>query len=174
MLAQLQVKFDRLEAMLHDTLAYTDQLPSEKKHAAPANEWSATQILYHLKISETGTVAYLERKLQAPPTEVEKAGIAGWVRSMLLRRALRNMKKKFKAPSVLGEMPERPDYDAVKSDLLATRKKLKNVLEKVTSQQVGRAYFKHPRAGKINMLQTMDFLEDHFSRHAQQIRERSA
>ena len=174
MLAQLQAKFDRLEAILHDTLAYTDQLPTEKKHAAPANEWSATQILHHLQVSETGTVGYLEKKLQASPNEVEKAGIAGWVRSMLLRRALRNMKKKFKAPSVLGEMPEKPDYDAVKSGLIATRQKLKNVLESVTKEKLGRAYFKHPRAGKINLLQTMDFLDDHFSRHAQQIRERSA
>jgi hypothetical protein len=174
MVAQLQVKFDRLEAILGDTLAYTDQLSPDKKHAAPPNEWSATQILYHLQISEMGTLGYLEKKLQAPPSEVEKAGIAGWLRSKLLRRALKNMKKKFKAPSILGEMPAKPDYNAVKSGLIETRKKLKNVLEKVTKEQVGRAYFKHPRAGKINLLQTMDFLDDHFSRHAQQIRERSA
>lgn len=174
MLPEIKQRWDRMDGPFRETIHYVQGLSEQKQHQSPAGEWSAVQILHHLHISEKGTTAYLFKKLQTPPEDVEKAGIKGIIRSFLLRRALRNMKKKFRAPKVLGEMPDKPDFEEVKAGLEKNRKALKSILETVSKTQVSRAYFKHPRAGRIDIVQTLDFLDDHFNRHAAQIRQRSA
>ncbi len=173
MLPAIEKRFNILEKALEETLIYMDGLTREQRLSAPEGSWNAAQILYHIRLSEAGTIGYLSKKLLAPATEVKHAGISGWIRSFLLRRALRNYKKKFRAPKVLGDMPENPDYETEKKAILENRKRFATLLNMVTKKQVGRAYFNHPRAGRINILQTLDFLEDHFNRHAAQIRERS-
>jgi len=173
MLPSIEKKFNRLQNALEDTFIYMDGLSIVQRLSAPPKSWNAVQILHHIRISEAGTIGYLSKKLLAPASEVKHAGIAGWIRSVLLRRALRNYKKKFRAPKMLADMPEKPDYETEKGAILENRKRFATLLNMVTKEQVGRAYFNHPRAGRINILHTLDFLEDHFNRHAAQIRERS-
>ncbi len=173
MLPKLKVQFDRMSEQLDASINYLEQLPEERIHAAGNAEWSATQILYHLLMSETGTVNYLKKKMQAPPEEVSKGGIMSMIRSMLLRRALRNYNKKFKAPKVAAEVPPRPDYNATRDAYLSIRKELKVLLERFDKDMGAKAYFKHPRAGRLTIGQTLDFLEDHFQRHYEQMKERS-
>ncbi len=173
MIPKLEKKFTVLSGKLTDILAYMDELPDEKRHQKPEGSWSAVQVLRHLQLSENGTVTYLRKKVQAPPEEVSSAGFAGKVRSFLLSRALRNYGKKFKAPAVIGDVEASPDYIEVKKAYLKAREELKEILNRFDPQMAGKAYFKHPLAGKINIYQTLVFLEDHLERHIEQIKERS-
>jgi len=70
-------------------------------------------------------------------------------------------------------MVEKPDFTEVKAEYLEIRKKMGLILEKFDKDMLGKAYFKHPRAGRITIMQTLGFLKDHFDRHAKQILERS-
>jgi len=124
--------------------------------------------------SEAGTTLYLGKKLNADPHAVEKGGISASIRSFLLNRALRQKSKKYKAPAQVSQVPDRPDYAETKAALLKNRETLSEVLEKFSRSMAMRTYFKHPRAGKLNMEQTLQFLILHFERHLDQIKERSA
>ncbi|NEN22173.1 DinB family protein [Cryomorpha ignava] len=174
MLGKLQKEFDSLNNLLERTLDFAGNLSNDKLHQSPKGVWSAAQIIYHLKESEKGTLMYLEKKIQSPKAEVAKGGISSKIRSFMLSRALRNYNKKFKAPSILGEMPEKPNFTEVRSEYLEVRKKMGLLLEKFDKDMLGRAYFKHPRAGRITILQTLEFLNDHLERHEDQIIERSS
>lgn len=173
MIPKIEKKFNQLNEKLNAVLEYMDSLPEEKLVQKPEGAWSAVQILRHLQMAETGTVAYLQKKVQAPPAEVSSAGFAGRVRSFLLSRALRNYRTKFKAPPVIGEVEENPNYSEVKDAYKKARADLEAILDQFDAKMAGKAYFKHPVAGKINIHQTLVFLQDHLNRHADQIKERS-
>lgn len=173
MLPKLQTPYDELETELEELFTYMDSLPEKRRHQSPEGAWSAVQILYHLKESEKGTAAYLTKKIQAPKSEVPTGGLSSKLCSYFLSKNLRNYSKKFKAPSAFKEMPEDLNYNEVRAEYLHARENLKDVLEKFESGMLGKAYFKHPRAGRITIIQTMNFLKDHFERHAEQIKERS-
>lgn len=173
MLLKLQKPYNELEAELRELYAYMDSLPEERRQKSPEGAWSAVEILYHLKESEKGTAAYLAKKIQAPKSEVPKGGLASKLRSYLLSKNLRNYTKKFKAPSVFKDMPRDLNYSEVRAEYLQAREELKNILEEFEVDMLGKSYFKHPVAGRITIIQTMNFLKDHFERHVEQIKERS-
>ncbi len=141
-----------------------------KIHLAPEGKWTPAQIVFHLYTSEVGTVNDLKKKIES--TDVPSPGFRGFIASILLKRALRNQKKKYQAPKVLGEMPDKPEFEKLQSDYLNLRKELRSVLGKFDNQMARKAYFKHPVAGRMNIYQTLSFLEEHFDRHKKQIYER--
>ena len=173
MLPKLQKNYDLLESELRELLGYLDKLPPEKRLHSARGDWNAVQILHHLNESEKGTASYLAKKIQAPASTIPVGGISAKIRSYLLRRSLRNFARKYKAPSVLKEMPPELIYEEEREEYLKTRMKLKRVLERFESEMLDKAYFKHPRAGRITIIQTLKFLNDHFERHREQIITRS-
>lgn len=174
MLPKLQLEFDSLNNSLERGLSYMDNLSVESLYASNAEEWNAAQVLFHLKDAENGTLTYLTKKIQTPKSEIPKGGLSSKIRSVFLSRALRNYDRKFRAPSGLSDIPEKPDYENLRKEYLEVRKKFGLLLEKFDKGMVKKAYFKHPRAGRITILQTMEFLKDHFDRHMEQITERSS
>lgn len=170
MLPKIEQKKDALHKTLKQLFKYTDMLEPSVLHAKKGEAWSAAQVLYHLWLSESGTVGYLKKKLDDPAARKEKAGLGASLRAFALRRALQSRRAKFKAPSIVSDIPEKPDYPTLKADYLAVREELYKVLERFDRETSGSAIFKHPRAGKINIFQTLDFLQDHLERHADQIR----
>lgn len=173
MLGKLQKEYDSLNNLLERTLDFASNLSNEKLHQSPKGAWSAAQIIYHLKESEKGTLLYLDKKILTPKGEVPKGGLSSKIRAFMLSRALRNYTKKFKVPSVLSDVPEKPNFTEVKSEYWEIRKKMGLLLETFDKDMLGRAYFNHPRAGRITILQTLEFLNDHLERHEEQIIERS-
>lgn len=174
MLSKLQIEFDSLNHSLNQMLTYMDNLSIEKLYASNPEEWSAAQILYHLKDAEKGTLAYLTKKLETPKSEIPRGGLSSKIRSIFLGRALRNYERKFKAPAMLSDIPQKPEYKSLREEYLEVRKNFGLLLEKFDKEMVKKAYFKHPRAGRITILQTMEFLKDHSDRHMEQIIERSS
>jgi len=171
---KLEKKYKALNDSLNKLLEYTDSLSQDQLNQSPEGKWNASQILYHLKEAEQGTLAYLTNKIQAPVDEVEGGGLGSRIRAFFLSKALRSRKNKFKVPSVFKEIPDSPSYSDTRSEYLETRKKFGILLDKFDKKMMGKAYFKHPRAGKITIMQTLEFLKDHFDRHADQIVERSS
>ena len=174
MLSKLQVAFDALNNSLQDTLNYMENLSVESQQASNPGEWNAVQILCHLKDAESGTLTYLSKKIQAPKSEIPRGGLSAKIRSIMLSRALRNYDRKLKVPTGLDTVPDKPNYSEVREEYLEVRKKFGLLLEEFDKEMVNKAYFKHPRAGRITILQTMEFLKDHFDRHMEQIIERSS
>ncbi|MEM9052714.1 MAG: DinB family protein [Bacteroidota bacterium] len=169
---KLKAKMDHMDHRLSKMIEVLDGLNEEQLHHKPGGQWSPAQIFQHLLDSEVGTTNYLKKKLNAKPEDVPRGGISALVRYRVLARYIKNTKKKYRAPKVLADIPENPDYPLARARYQETRATLRSLLEPLTKNQVGRAYFKHPRAGRMNILHTLGFLELHLERHFKQIHER--
>ena len=173
MLSQLEKKLDKLDLSLEEMIAFLDGLDAHQLHRKPKDKWSAAQVFEHLYDSEKGTTGYLKKKLQAPSSEVPSGGIRAFISSIVLKRALRSRKNQFRVPKVLSDISEKPNYAELKKSYLATRKELRELLSTIDSKHSKKAYFKHPRAGRLTVGQTLGFLKDHFDRHFDQIKART-
>lgn len=169
---KLDKKFTALSQELNQVLKKTDALSEAALHVKSEGAWSPAQILHHLVLSEKGTVGYLQKKVEGN-TEIKRAGLGAKLRAFALSKALRSRTRKFRAPSMVANIPDRPEYEEVKSEYLKVREEMRAVLEKFDGDMITKAYFRHPRAGKLNILQTLDFLQDHLVRHGEQIEERT-
>jgi hypothetical protein len=173
MLPKFEKKLNSMDQSLAEMIVLLDQLDLEQLHMKPSGKWSAAQVFQHLHDSEKGTTGYLQKKMQAPSSEVPSGGIGAAIRSMLLRRALRSRKNQFKAPKMLSDVPENPNYAELKQSYLNTRKEMREILSDIDSKGSSKEYFNHPRVGRLTIGQTLGFLKDHFDRHFDQIKERT-
>ncbi len=174
MLPEIKNKLDSMDQSLEKLIDHLNKLGPEELHKRVADEWSPAQVFQHLHDSEWGTLGYLKKKMQAPANEVQTGGLEAKLRSFMLNRALKSKKKKFRAPKILSNLPDRPDYNALKAHYPKVRSGLRELLSSVDHTNLNKTYFKHPRAGRITFLQTLSFLDLHFKRHFEQIIERSS
>ena len=77
---------------------------------------------------------------------------------------------KFKAPGYLVE--HTPTSEPL-ADLVqrwnAERGKLRKFLEEIKDEDLHKLVYKHPVAGYLNVLQALDFMNEHFRHHLPQI-----
>ncbi len=132
--------------------------------------WSAMQTLHHLILVEENSMAYINKKLSFNPT-LKKAGFGAWFRSLLLGLTLRSAIK-FKAPKSAGSerIPEISNLKEAAVRWQAIRAEWRIFFEKMPLELTDKTAYKHPRAGRLNWLQMIDFLHLHFERHRSQIR----
>lgn len=160
--------FNALEASrkkLLDDLKKLDQ-PSLQFKPDP-NQWSVSQVLNHLQFSERASIAYAAKKMQGGKA-VKKTGIAATIRAEALSLFLRSGYK-WKAPAVLAAASENLPFDEVLQRWDETRRQMKYFLENLPDDLISREIYKHPRAGRLNAMQMMQFFGDHFNHHLPQI-----
>jgi hypothetical protein len=158
---QLEAKKQRLFNELASYSQETLLLP-EKKGA-----WSVLECLHHLYITEWGTYTYIRKKTQKPeliPTTTTSAAL-----KLLALRYTFGTPIKFKAPAVLPKTPADATLDSVNKDWSEVRMSLSALMHELPEDLQEKGIFKHPLAGRINMTQTLDFINFHFDRHERQV-----
>lgn len=157
---------DLLEQERVELLNRLDQRPPDALAIAPGpGQWSVAQVVLHLATIEESALRYLRKKL-----EVKGHGPAGhgssW-RLMLLNVAMW-LPIKFKAPPVVARTPvcsyaeARERWCAQRTEMLKTYAELPDAL-------ITHGLFKHPTAGKLNVVQSLRFVRQHMLRHRRQI-----
>lgn len=165
---EVQKAFQNTENIRLALLAKMSNYSDEKLNQKPApNSWSAVQTAYHLISAESFSVSYLQKKLQAK-NDIKRAGIAHTLRSLLLKIVFL-LPIKIKAPKIVEQVPDFKSFAEIKNDWDKTRKEMGDLLETLTDEDVKRELFKHPLAGKLNILQMLAFINDHLMRHVKQI-----
>ncbi len=165
---QIQPAYNRLKTSLEDILRDLEKLDETTLNRIPApGKWSCAQIMLHINLSIGGTLSYLHKKLQQPEL-IEKSGIAARFRSSLLNAALRS-DIKFKAPKGLDNLPEYASFSEIQSLTQQNLDKMEQFLSNFPSQLLRKNVFKHPAAGRINIYQTLAFLDAHALHHKRQI-----
>lgn len=77
---------------------------------------------------------------------------------------------KFKAPSYLVEhTPTSEPLADLSQRWNAERGKLRKFLEEIKDEDLYKLVYKHPVAGRLNVLQALDFMIEHFHHHLPQI-----
>ncbi|NUO81953.1 DinB family protein [candidate division KSB1 bacterium] len=168
MLAVLLRRFQHLESTrsaLQQRLAQSS-VEQLRFRVAPQT-WSIGEIVHHLILAESLSVAYLGKKLDQVTT-LRKASWSAGLRSTLMTWALR-APLKFKAPSPLIL----PTPEVALSDLQVQwetqRHKLHELLERVTPEMLQLSLYRHPIGGLLTVQQMLIFMQAHFEHHVRQI-----
>lgn len=152
-------------ALIHEISMYNhEKLETPHKQG----KWSVSQIFYHLNQAESVSMNYVMKKMQEPE-KLKNTGIAEAIKLNIVA-LLFVSPIKFKMPEVLGEMPEKADYEVVLRNWDKTRVNLKQLLETIPDEMMTRNLYRQPGAGRINIYQMLRFMHIHFSRHRRQVR----
>ncbi|MBC7449667.1 MAG: DinB family protein [Hymenobacteraceae bacterium] len=144
--------------------------------ARPADGgWSGVQVVRHLIGAETGITALLAKQAAKPAAELPAAGLKSWFRSRLMSWMLARPNRRFKAPARLSEpVPADVAVTELRAQWATVRAQLERVLTEFPVAHGARAVFEHPRAGWLNVPQTLRFMTDHVRHHQQQVRRLAA
>jgi uncharacterized damage-inducible protein DinB len=171
MTPKIEKLWQKLEQQRIDLFNELDQRdPSVLNQKPSLNAWSASQNLEHLLSAEKSSLSYLKKKLSSGSKGIPKAGFRSWGRRFLLRIAFALPSLKFKAPLTLGEVPETSDFNDLKTRFANQRAELKSFLDTLPNNVLESEVWKHAVAGKMSIAQMLDFFQDHFSRHEQQLK----
>ena len=161
--------FEQLESRKQKLLDELDAMDEGLLNYKPsAKEWSFLQVIQHLMKSEELSISYMNKKLQAPG-KLQKAGIAERFRALMLKIAL-VLPVKYKAPYGVSDIPEQADYSELKQRWHGLRQQMADLLQEVPDELVHTKLFKHPIVGRMNLLQAIEFLNQHFDHHLYQVK----
>jgi len=130
-------------------------------------KWSIAEIIYHVYLAEKLPCNFMinfsfERKNQV-------LGIKARIRSLILNIVL-DSKLKFKAPvNTIENFPEVIDPQELINKWDRSSREFLNYLENFDPEKIKNFVFKHPLAGKLNILQTLKFINSHMTHHQIQI-----
>ncbi|RFP65579.1 DinB family protein [Hymenobacter lapidiphilus] len=167
---RLHLRLEHLERATNHLLATVEAMGERATVAPGPEQWSAAQVVQHLLVAETGVGQYIEKKLREAD-KLQQTGVVGFLKSRLLRLALRLPGLRFKVPRYLAELTpaEVPTLPELRTQWDATRRHLERLLNEYPGKLLSRAIFKHPRSGMLTIHQTLDFMLDHVLHHQKQV-----
>lgn len=100
--------------------------------------------------------------------EGETTGLVHWIRGFILKYYL-NSSKKFKAPSVLPDPENTKSLEEVKTQFEELNENINQLVLANASKMKGKAFFKHPVAGRLRNVDALQFLSWHWQHHLKQL-----
>lgn len=168
MLPQLVRPFSAMEGRKKDLVArLRSYTPAQLAYKPTAGEWSAREILDHLVLSETGILEAMIRSLPHGHAVPWRDRVKGRMLELLFYTPAR-----VKAPAEVkhiqpgGEMPLEAHvaaWDFVRDRMVET-------LDAVPQEAVRKCAFLHPVSGRMDVPQTLRFLDSHIVHHNFQLR----
>ena len=111
-----------------------------------------------------------ENKKISQPELIPVAGFKSTLRYLLIKFVL-NSPIKVKAPKGVDNVPEVTTIEQIKQGVNKNLQALEEFINRYPVELNQKAIFKHPLAGRINLYQTIQFLNDHLMHHDRQIRQ---
>lgn len=158
--------FQKMERSKQKILIFLRTQESNDLGRSTEGNWSMIQAMRHIQRSEELIVAYLEIKMQAGedmPEGTLKGRIA--LRFMFFAFFLR---LKFKAPKNLPD-PEITLLGELETDWSLSRDRMKNFIVDFPTKWKKKAIYKHPAGMRINLSDTIRFLNVHLRHHIHQV-----
>ncbi|GAB4115593.1 MAG: hypothetical protein OHK0057_34990 [Thermoflexibacter sp.] len=165
---QLADQFAEFESKRKTLLSQLQAVAEKKLHVELHGKWSIIQNINHLILSESGILTYLQKKIQGVDT-LKEAGLASWFayQLVLLYSAL---PFKRKAPKGIDQPSNEEDLATISAKWDKLRENWREFISQVPENQLKIAIFKHPfLSTRLNIYQTIGFMEAHFERHSRQI-----
>jgi hypothetical protein len=163
--------FDRLEEDRVSLLATLATLHESKLSSNPViGKWSINQILTHLLTSEQLTLAYLKKK-SLGIDKLRNSGLWESVRMFLLKWSQRFPILKYNAPKhLLANTPEALPLDELARRWSHSRIELNHFLDSISDKDLHKLIYKHPVAGRFDVIQCLTFMREHYHHHLPQIK----
>ena len=158
--------FEKLEQSKQEILTFLRTQDSNDLKRSAEGSWSMIQAMRHIQKTEESIMAYLTKKMQA--------GEGMRDRTIKGRIALRFMffafflRLKFKAPKSLPD-PEITPLEELETDWNLSREQMKNFIRDFPEKWKIKAIYKHPAGMRINLSDTIRFLNVHLRHHIHQV-----
>ena len=166
---KLQQLFDSTEKRRNTLVQSLADYPEQALNTCPEpNKWSAIQVMHHLILSEANTLNYLRKKVLGLAS-ARKTGFSAAFKTWLMKVWLATSFLKRKAAPATASGPEADTLAHTAEKWTETRQQLKALLDELPEGAAERDLFRHPVAGKLNLIQMLDFLDAHFRHHERQI-----
>lgn len=158
------MEHDRIEL-----LSKLKQYPEEILDRAPTpGKWSINQILSHLITSERLTLIYLKKK-SLGVDQLANSGIVEDLKILLLKASQR-LPLQFRAPElVVKNTPSPVPLAELRTNWDLLRQEFRQFLKNVKQKNLRKLIYKHPVAGRFNVLQCLVFMHEHFQHHLPQV-----
>lgn len=167
--SELKTKWLRLEKLREyymDTLSAASH--AQQQFQPSQGSWNMLQVVQHLILSEKLSIKYLVAKNYTNTRK--KGGLATIIRSLGLRFLLRSPVR-FKAPPIAAIKDFKiQEHKELLLEWESVRHDMYHYLEKFPGEKMNFLIFRHPRAGWLNIKQTISFFEDHLLHHQRQLK----
>ncbi|MEM0941397.1 MAG: DinB family protein [Bacteroidota bacterium] len=159
----------KLEKLNEETSQLYDSLCglSERELHDNSYGWSIIQVFNHLKMAELGSVMYMKKKMKAgskiPNFNVIRSIRYFFIKGLLLSRL------KWKAPSVVANPKSDYSLDEIMSGWKKIRELIKSYIRDYPEDLLGKAVYKHPLAGRLDLAHAIDSFILHQRHHVHQV-----
>lgn len=152
--------------IIADLKPYSDELINTKPNPAV---WSVADNLAHLIAAVEYVFNYVNKKIK-DGGHVAKTGSPARIKRMILKIAFALPLLKFKVPKSVAPLIQYATLKELEVKWENTSKAIYELMNSLDESQFHKDIWHHPRVGKINLVQMIDFANDHTKRHEQQIK----
>jgi hypothetical protein len=169
---KLKLAFSQAEESRKMLLESLSSVPEEKFTQPVHGKWSPSQIISHLILSEWLSLQYMKKK-SLGIKHTHNTGLFDDLKFALLKLSQR-LPLKYKAPKVLSAegSPATLPLSKLEQQWNILRDDLAAFLEPFDENTIRKKIYKHPVAGRLNVVQAVEFIQAHFLHHLPQIRKR--
>lgn len=165
---KVEAKLSLLEGTRMSLLEKLKNVDISKLNTSPAEgKWSVAQVIYHLNQAESNSVIYVSKKMK-DVNNLKKSGLYEKLKMLVVKLTF-ILPIKYKAPAILGEMPQSVNYNEIIIKWEETRKRLKGLIAAMPEDMLSMKVFKQPAAGRLDIYQMLEFMQTHFNRHVKQV-----
>lgn len=134
--------------------------------APDVQNWNMLQVAEHCKNIESSVLFMLNKYRDYPS---KPTGLKESINAFTLKLAL-NSGFKYKVPPIKNLIPEgKSSLQDIKREWKEVRSNLVVYLESFPDEKLNQTIFKHPSAGFLNIVNTVDFIHNHTVHHLKQI-----
>lgn len=167
---KLRAIFDSVETQRKQILQEVSTLTADQFGASINGKWSIAQILTHLLTSERLSLNYMKKK-SLGVDKLSDSGLFETLKSGALKLSQRLPFLKYKAPKyVVENTPQPMSFNELSDHWNTLRNELKNFLEGIEDRNVRKKIYKHPVAGRLDVIQAVSFFREHIIHHLPQIK----
>jgi uncharacterized damage-inducible protein DinB len=130
--------------------------------------WCSSEILKHLSISESGVLQVLKKQVLKDPNSFKNHAFNNKLRSIMLNVSLIS-NFKFKAPAVVADLGELETPELLYRKWTEFKNEMVELLGNVRPDMQNKLIFRHPVAGWLNLMETLQFMQLHQMHHMRQI-----
>lgn len=168
--SKVSAAFKKLETTRQDICDLVRAVPDQVFFHHPKGKWSISQILSHIILAERLSLQYMKKKALGI-RQLDSTSLGDELKYLLLKFSQR-IPLRYKAPPVLGEAPpaERT-LQEIEKQWGEERTQLEDFLYVLEDGEIKKRIYKHPVAGRLNVIHALDFFNEHALHHLPQIKQ---
>ncbi len=164
---KLALRVDKLDYERESMYAFVEGLTEEELHDDTYG-WSIIQVFSHLNDAEFGSILYMRKKIQAG-SSMPNFSFLGKLKMTFIKGLLQT-NLKWKAPSFISEPNGSYTFDEMKQKWEETREVTKKYVSEYPNELMNKAVYKHPLAGRLDLLNAIDSFIYHQRHHMHQLK----